>query len=458
MGSKEPFMERGYEVFSFLFRALLSVGIIFLMLSCGRSQEKSFSSIASLGQASLFLLEKSQKPLPQIIDSNQLMYYRSLLPQTFDLKLNGLLKSESTIWYDGRAIVPGYQDSMGDPIGFRANTISPGLINLAVPGGWERLFSKSGRFNFPFGTGGADHSDNFDKINFWNVPLRANGEPLPVVYWKVSGQRWRWMFPVGTTFGEVLMMSYEDGSKAVFEVRTRTRVIDGWQSKVYRPYSTSQELAQTIRQEFTMWEQVPELKNLVNHLEGQVPLIARTLRTQHFANSVADISGNLDILPPLSNENMVKRILQIKPFKSVGETPWKNAGGKVTHAPTVTSGYSIVARNYDGGVLAVNDQSCKRCHDQAGREIRDFHSDLILYGELWGEDQIFSWHPFDNDEFVNPDGTVRNFNYDNRQLRSEFVEAGLIISFNPNQHRAPLYQELEKDWQHTPVLKRGERL
>jgi hypothetical protein len=428
------------------------------MLSCGRAQEQSLSSLAMLDQASLSLHDQSQNSLPQIIDPDDLGYYKSLLPQTFDLKLNVLLNSDFTIWYDAGAIVPGYQDSMGDPIGFRPNTISAGLINLAVPGGWERLFARSGRFNFPFATGGADHSDNFDKFNFWNVPLDSHGGPLPVVYWKVSNQRWRWMFPVGTAFGEVLMMTYEDGSKAIFEVRTRTRMIDGWQNKVYRPYSTSQELAQTIRQEFTMWEQVPELKNLVNHLQGHASLMPRTLRSQHYANSVSDISGHLDILPPLTNAAMVKRILQIKPFKSVGETLWKNQGGKVAHAPTVTSGYSIVSRNYDGGVLAVNDQSCKRCHDQAGREIRDFHSDLMLYGELWGEDQIFSWHPFDNDEFVNPDGAVRNFNYDNRQLRSEFVEAGLIIPFNPNQHQAPLYQELEKDWRHTPVLKAGTAL
>src|SRR5690606_25086050 len=53
------------------------------------------------------------------------------------------IESARTLWYDKHSLTPGYQDSFGDnqiaPIGMRPNTIDPGMINLAVPGGHQQI-------------------------------------------------------------------------------------------------------------------------------------------------------------------------------------------------------------------------------------------------------------------------------------------------------------------------------
>src|SRR5688500_12123672 len=69
--------------------------------------------------------------------------------------LRTAVESTRTYWYDKKSLTPGYQDSFGDniqtPIGMRPNTIDPGLINLAVPGGHQQIFVELGTFHFPFG-------------------------------------------------------------------------------------------------------------------------------------------------------------------------------------------------------------------------------------------------------------------------------------------------------------------
>jgi hypothetical protein len=422
---------------------------IILLISCGGDLSRS-----SVGQSNdaYVSMPEVQPGYVEMLNPQRLAQIRNSMPALFDQRMHSVMHSPQTMWYDETAIVPGYQDSMGSPVGMRPNTIESILINLAVPGGWERLFAFRGRFNFPFGTGGADRSPNLVKINFWHVPRDESGI-LPVVYWRLNFSRWRWLFPKGTIMGEVLLVKLSNGSTPVFEVRTRERTLDGWVNAIFRPYLTSTSLSRAIKSHRPDWASNPKLRSAVNHLESSGTLSSSVLRTQQYAGSFADQSGYLDVVPSLGDAPLVEELLRPAVFQPVrSNIVWKSDGGKVAFAASSASGDNIVPSSYDGGMLAVDDVSCRRCHDQAGRQIGNFHDEMVLYGELWGEDETFSWHPFENSKFVDQQGNVKNFNDDNRSLRSDFAAAGLVVPYDRNRHPASIYRDLPRTWTYRPVV------
>jgi hypothetical protein len=386
----------------------------------------------------------------QILPSATLAKYRAMVPPVADTEVDDTILSPDTVWYDATAIVPGYQDSMGSPVGFRPNTIDADLINTAVPGGWQRLFERKGRFHFPFATGGADRSDNFVKFNFFRLP-RRNGALLPVVYTRLSWSRWQWLFPVGTVLGEVLAVRFTDGSLKVFELRTRHRHLDRWENRVFRPFPTSDDLAYAVRERRPDWYLRPNLFTYVEHLRSPNTLEPARLQTRFFPGTFTTQDGHLDVLPDLGDPELAKELLSDRVFRPVDRTPWKTAGSARTYAASTNSRDNVVPRFYDGGLIEVNDESCRRCHQDAGRAIGEFYPELVLYGELWGEDETFSWHPFETRAFVNPNGEVANFNDDNRRLRPDFVSAGIVKPFQASQHPSTIYKALPRSWTYRPV-------
>jgi len=367
-----------------------------------------------------------------------------------------MLQSSETIWYDPQGIVPGYQDSMGSPKGMRPNTISGHLI--AIPDGHQRLFQKKGTFRFPFGTGGVDDSTNVRHFNFWAVP-RQNGKVLPVVYWITEFSHWHWIFPVGTTLGEVLVEKFPDGSEAVFEIRTRTRRLDGWSNDIFRPFKSATELAAAIKSKRANWRETDSLKALVAHLQNPDTLTPHILESKAYPQSFATLNGYLDTLPSFGDQALAKELLQTTTFVSVKGAVWKQSGDKVAYAPNTKDSFGITANNYVAGMFEVSDKFCSRCHEEAGRSIRDHHMDLAAYGEMWGEDQTFSWHLFETASFVKPNGDVKCFNQDfnagclvddNRTLRKSFVEAGLVVKYDPKQHTDEQYKQLARPYVYRP--------
>jgi hypothetical protein len=60
-----------------------------------------------------------------------------------------------------------------------------------------------------------------------------------------------------------------------------------------------------------------------------------------------------------------------------------------------------------------------------------FDSQASAYGVIWGDDGVFSFQPFETEAFYNPQANnlgshVRNFNNENRSIRSEFTQNNLI--------------------------------
>lgn len=396
-------------------------------------------------------------PILELLPPARLARIRAALPRVEDATLSAILESPSTIWYDRTVIIPGYQDSFGDnviaPIGFRPNTIDPQMINLAVPGGHQKLFAKKGVFHFPFGvTGGADDAPNTFVVDFWAPPLDAEGKPLPVVWWRRDPNQYThkyvWAFPKGTVFGEVLFITAPSGASYVYEIRTRTRELSRWRVDAFRPFPRAADLGAALeagKATHPEWATSPAVAALEAHLARRT-LVPATLKATHFASAFPAQAGAMDELPAIGDEALVVELLTKTPFRSARGVAWKEEGTLRTWAPTTKESFSIVPKSYKAGFLEVSEASCERCHRDAGRPFKDWYPEVLAYGEVWGEDETFSWHPFQTDKFVAPDGSVRNFNYDNRVIRPDFVAAGLIAKYDPAKHPSSHYTEIPRAW------------
>ncbi len=422
-----------------LFPISLLASAVTLLGACGRERD-----------GSQFAAKGSSANGRQLLSVEQVARYRQLMPSSAATELAAILQDERLIWYDKTAIVPGYQDSMGDPEGMRPNTLRKDLINTAVPGGHERIFARRGLFQFPFGTGGIDESTNASGFNFWLPPME-NGKEWPVAYWRLPWSRWRWVFPTGTVLGEVLTVNSPDGRQVVFEIRTRTRLENTWANDIYRPFRTAAELAAAIQRLRPQWASNTKLKTLVQHLQRHdnlkpASLVGRSV----FASAFPQVDGFEDVLPDFGDPQLVIDLLQTMEFRSVKGQVWKQSGSQITYAPTTNQSFGVTANNYQAGLFPTDDEFCARCHKDAGRAFIDYYGDVAAYGELWGEDQAFSWHLFETANFVDPRGEVRNFNEDNRSLRSDMRDAGLVVPFQQGVHPEGRYRQLPQDWKYRP--------
>ncbi|MFN0250897.1 MAG: hypothetical protein ACKV2T_28745 [Kofleriaceae bacterium] len=370
------------------------------------------------------------------------------------------LENLGTYWYDKHSLTPGYQDSFGDnvvaPIGMRPNTIDPGLINLAVPGGHQQIFVENGVFHFPFGRPiGA--VTNVEVVDFWQPPTQGGGAPLPVVYWQrdpnMYTHRVEWMFPAGTLFGELLFL-VESGERHPFEIRTRTRTLAGWDVDVYRPFPAATDLADAIetrRGERSDWAGSEALDALVAQLrgtDGTSHVSPYRVASTHFAGAFPARDAGRELLPALAgtDADLIHLLLRTTPFRSARGIAWKAANGLTAWAAGAAGSGSIVPPGFNGAAFEVSEQSCDTCHRDAGRPFKAWYDNILAYGELWGNDETFTWHPFTESRFVDAQGRVVNFNYDNREMRADFVAAGLVAPYRPQQHPPTTYKRIVREW------------
>jgi hypothetical protein len=385
----------------------------------------------------------------QIMPSAELASFVGRLPCLEDKALVALLESADTMFYDAGSIIPGYQDSYGNkidfPVGMRPNSIDPIVIELAVPGGHGQLFEKRGLFHFPFGNPIQVAAGDARVVDFWHAPRGEGAQLLPVAWWWYEPSGWthriKWTFPVGTVFGELMFVVRDDGELFPFEVRTRTREIDRWVVDVHRPFPEATDLASALQE-----SGASGVEELVAHLLDPGTLEAASLSATHYVESFETIDGALDVLPGLADNTILETLLLEKGFTSAKGKAWKTSGGLISYAATTDAAFSIVPRKYNAGLVEVSDDRCSRCHQDAGRPFKDYYFNVIAYGELWGEDENFTWHPFETKAFVDQDGDVVSFNDDNRKMRADFVAAGVVAEYDPAKHPASLYQEIDRPW------------
>jgi hypothetical protein len=355
---------------------------------------------------------------PQILSAATLAKYKSALPKVAYPKLEAIFESPSTVWFDKETMIPSYQDSVGDgsqtPIGARANSQGAGVI---VPQG-RRLFSQDGKtWAFPFAhTAGTDASTNIQ------IPQGLGG---------LGVNKWTWTYPKGTMLGEIIMIKDAQGNLTTSEIRIRMRYATGWGVNVFRPFPTAQSLAAAIKTARPTWETQPNLKAVVDHLGNNATLEPKSQTSPGF-NNVFQVSGHLDRLPDFQDEALVKELMTKTVFTSAYGETWKQNGTQKSFAPASRGGAAIVPNNYEAGLLEVREKMCMECHKNAGQQINDFETNAVLYGDIWGEDGIFSFHPYDQTQYS-------NFNNENRRVRPAYAAANLVVPYNAGTHPADVY-------------------
>jgi len=390
-----------------------------------------------------------------LMPSARLATFAARLPCLAPGAVRSLVESPRTLWYDKTSLTPGYQDSFGDnvvtPIGFRPNTIDPGLINLAVPGGHAQIFSELGIFHFPFGHP-IGQVTNVKVVDFWRLP-DAGDNYQPVVHWQrdpnAYTHRVEWMFPAGTVFGELMFLE-EDGELHPFEIRLRTRTLTGWDVDALRPFPTAEDLAvaiETRRTDRPAWASSAALDAVIAQLRGGSLSTFRIAAT-HFPGAFPARDAGIEKLPELtgSDAELIHELLRTTPFRSARGTYWKQQGSLSAWAAAAQGTGSIVPAGYNAAAVEVSEASCDSCHRDAGRPFETWYGNILAYGELWGNDETFTWHPFTQANFVDAQGAVVNFNNDNRVIRADFKAAGLIVPYQPAIHPTTVYQRIHREW------------
>ncbi|MBS2019011.1 MAG: hypothetical protein JST00_39455 [Deltaproteobacteria bacterium] len=374
----------------------------------------------------------------QLLSAAKLATYKAALPKVGWPRLTKILASPSTLFWDKAAIPPAYQDTVGDgagvPLGARFNDAGK---NLIVPEG-KKLFSADGKtWAFPFGhTAGTDESPNVTIVNFMSLPEEA-GALLPVVYrvetsnvQSLPVRRWNWTFPKGAVLGEIIMIA--DGASLVTaEIRVRERFETSWSTNIFRPFPTASVLASAIKAKRPSWPTEPTTKALVDSLGDTSKLQPKTVGSPAFSNMVT-LEGSVDAeLPGFGDDALVRDLLGSTTFVSAYGTPWKKTATTRTWGPTgPASGLSVVPTRFDSGLLEVRERTCTKCHDQGGTFIGDLVDQAILYGDVWGVDRIFSFHPFEPSR-IDASGN------ENRVVRTSL--ASIVVLYDPAKHPAGTY-------------------
>lgn len=384
----------------------------------------------------------------EFIPAERMRIHLAGLPQLENSVLNSLMHAPDTMWYDDPSMTYLYQDSVEVVTGARANCVGrmTGERNRDNPpiAKLMNYFGPDYKFKYPFtGVAGADRVSNLKVFNFW-APPKANGKVMPVKWWKQSSRgRWNWAFPVGTVFGEVLFEQGPDQNWYVFEVRTRKRYLDGWEPNVFRPFATAAQMEAAIIVKRPQWHLDANLTRYVEHLRNNNTLVSHTLRSEAFYKVFPPLQGALDRLPVITDKQLIMELLTGTPFRSTEGAIWKENGQLETYAPASDDDFSIVPKGYEMGMIAVNEVSCNRCHIETGRLLGEFESDIQLYGEVWGEDRLFTWHLFKSQReiyntFDDVDGS--------RKLNPRMVQANLLKNEKPAAND-PDYRQLPKPFQ-----------
>jgi hypothetical protein len=242
----------------------------------------------------------------------------------------------------------------------------------------------------------------------------------------------------------------EGGALHPFEIRTRTRTLTGWEVDALRPFPTAEDLAlaiETRRAERPEWAESAALDALITQLREGTLSPFRVSAT-HFQGAFAARDAGIEQLPELtgSDAELTRELLRTTAFRSAKGVYWKQTDNLSAWAASSAGKGQIVPKGYNAAAVEISEQSCDSCHVDAGRPFETWYDNILAYGELWGNDEIFTWHPFTLSKFVDAQGKVVNFNYDNREIRPDFKAAGLIEPYKPADHPATVYKRIVREW------------
>ena len=367
-----------------------------------------FLSLALLIFGGPAALPVEKKPRLRLVSDQKHALYLSFWPKSKDPWLNDL-KKKDLIFYNDAVMPAAYQDWDGGLQGVHSPSYNISAVRGEPIGNANR--------EFPWGSpAGLHESPNFKAFRFVSIP-----EGKSIVYWRErlprdSGRSYVWEYPVGTTFGEILLVTDPDGYDWTFELRTRTRTDKGWTMNAFRPFTTQAELAARIKQIVPSWRDQPALAKIVKGEADKEE--TRQLTNQHDLVTF-DATALVTHLPAIDHK-LVRKLLDT-PFKSALGQEWKKgADGAEAFAATTEADFHIIPKNYKGGFVEVSSNSCMRCHDSTLKHARDFQASRDWYGRVRGSDNIFSFHIFEPSSISHNGFSVQT------SVRQELVDAGLL--------------------------------
>lgn len=299
-----------------------------------------------------------------------------------------------------------------------------------------------GSLQFPWmRPAGTDDVEGLNTVRFIHLPT-VNGVRLPIVWFRSrippdQAAAVQWIFPYGTTVGEVLAYQGPDGLDYPFELRVRYRMRTYWEVDVLRPFATSTDLAAAIKERRPQWQQVPRLLAAVSALEGPANFGKVTLKDGQPARAIIRQESGWDIVPDLGDAKLVAELLRGTTFTSVYETPWKSDGQRVAYAPGSQAAFNIVPAKYSGAAIKVSQQSCARCHSTTLHHVNEFAehtrryadgTQRFWYGRIRGSDGIFSFHPYEPSAIPGGGQTVAPV------FRQSLITAGVLEQYSSARH------------------------
>ena len=249
-----------------------------------------------------------------------------------------------------------------------------------------------------------------------------------------TGSTWRWMYPIGTTFGELLGTYEPNGYIYPFELRFRFRDRDQWDVDVFRPFPEAADLAKRIQVVSPQWQSNPQLAQLMTSLVTPAP--RQVVRLRDLSGKGFNREVRVHPLPPIGNDDLAAKLLIETPWRSAMGYTWKEdpATGESITAPTATGdGLHIVPRNYSAHGFGVDQAECMLCHKHTNRAVSTFENNRGWYGRIRGSDGIFSFHPIAKESV-----SYNGFRLPVR-MRPELTNAGLVARFDPTIHPAEFY-------------------
>jgi len=423
--------------------------VVVLLAACSAPSAREHAAESNVAAIKVETQAAIVSPMP----AAQLQAVQAALPKVAWPKLQAIFGSATTYWYDANSMLPSYQETGQPGGGANANSAWHNLIantgssdpNSNPEVGAALVYDEAAdHWNFPFATtAGADNATNLYVVNFLNLPLDSNGNIVPIPISTASDSLhlwWQWQYPNGAVVGEILFI--QDGSNLLpCEVRMRERYAAGWATNVFRPFTEAGELATAIQSQRPAWASSPQLSALVQQLQGGTGLSPLTLTATGLPGTFSQ-AGFLDPLPDFGDDQLVRDLLTQTTFVTAYDEVWRESAdqSQVAYAPTTTAtDLSIVPNNYQAGLLQVNEGSCVRCHQSTGDELGNWYPGLTLYGDVWGTDNVFSFHVFDQSYYPDLDLDQGNGIQDNRHMNPALVSMGMIKQFDPSTDTGPPY-------------------
>jgi len=375
---------------------------------------------------------KSSELPPRMTSAQMEAAYRASLPKTNNPILNAIFSDPSTQFFahGPGALARKYQDGGSRDVSGMHLSTSTILDSWEFSDGSKMFNNGILRGVLGQGFGLNPNTQNFKFV--WRP--KVNGKSLPDSYTELPykdandngapGVVYDYQLPVGSIVGEVV---YENG--AVKDIRLREIAPDlRTQSTAYRAFPTAEHLASAIESHAPagMAGVVAQLRN-PNTLTRAKPV------QSDYHVPVINEQGYEDKIPQLPQQTE-RQLASKAVFSSALGQAWKKNGDKVAYGPTGTN--STLLPSFDVHSLAVNSESCMRCHEYTQTNFAFLYPgvkntttgsfNLNNYGMTYGNRQrIFSYEPFaDNLPDFGKGGKFQGVfpttfgdepNYDNRQ-------------------------------------------